>query len=43
MVLREILGRKRITDEKEVEKKFKYDIEQAKTPLRRTGGPAMNG
>ncbi len=42
MVLREILGQKRITDEKEVEKKFKHDIEQARTPLRRTGGQSSN-
>jgi hypothetical protein len=42
MVLREILGQKRITDEKEVEKKFKYDLQHAKSPLRRTGGASMN-
>jgi hypothetical protein len=42
MVLREILGQKRITDEHEVEKKFKDDIEQSKTPLRRTQGQSSN-
>jgi hypothetical protein len=42
MVLREILGQKRITDEKEVEKKFKDDIKQSKTPLRRTGAQSSN-